>query len=336
MPRLGLVVTTIQGATLQLRNLVHSTAFHSVVIVGDLKTPSDWECSGARYLSVEEQLAIEPELAKLTPWNTYARKNLGYLACLAGGANVIFESDDDNGPLPGLGPLTIEGTFEGPVVESESGWINPYRMTNRTDIWPRGLPLEEIHNEAAYTSVDGHVENVAVQQWLAAGEPDVDAVYRLTREQTPAELEGGRFAVGRGSFTPFNSQATAWHSHFELMYLPATVSFRMTDIWRSFVALRVMHSMGASLVYMGPGVHQDRNPHNLLNDFESEIPGYRWNSRIRCLLDEVSFDRNDSISARLRRCYEALVSAGIVDADELTILDAWCSAMAAVLSTVSL
>jgi len=332
MMKLGLVVTTIQSPTLQLRKLIESADFHSVVIVGDVKTPPDWSWPGARYLSVEEQLNIEPELAKLTPWNTYARKNLGYLACLASGATVIFESDDDNGPLPGLGSLAIEASFEGPVVESASGWINPYRMTNRADIWPRGLPLEEIQNAPAYASVDGRIDNVAVQQWLAAGEPDVDAIYRLTRDQAGVELEGGRFAVGHGSFTPFNSQSTAWHSHFELMYLPATVSFRMTDIWRSFVALRVMHSMDASLVYMGPGVHQDRNPHNLLNDFESEIPGYLWNTRIRGLLNEVSFVADDSISARLRRCYEALASAGIVDAEELTILDAWCSAMALVMT----
>jgi hypothetical protein len=332
MTRLGLVVTTIQHPTLQLRRLIESFDFHSVVIVGDLKTPTDWSWPGARYLSVEDQLSMAPELAKLTPWNTYARKNLGYLACLASGATVIFESDDDNGPIPEHGPLAIEGSFQGPVFESKSGWINPYRMTNRTDIWPRGLPLDEIQNDAPYTSVDSHVDNVAVQQWLAAGEPDVDAIYRLTRDQTTVDLEGGRFAVGHGSYTPFNSQSTAWHSHFELMYLPATVSFRMTDIWRSFVALRVMHSMDASLVYMGPGVHQDRNPHDFLNDFESEIPGYRWNGRIRGLLDEVAFTPEDSISARLRRCYEALVSAEIVDADELTILDAWCSEMAGVLS----
>jgi hypothetical protein len=196
---------------------------------------------------------------------------------------VIFESDNDNGPLPGLVPLSIETSFEGTVVESESGWINPYRMTNRPDIWPRGLPLEEIQIYATYKSADCHIDNVAVQQWFAAAEPDVDAIYRLTRGEAGTQLEGGRFAVGKGSFAPFNSQSTAWHSHYELMYLPATVSFRMTDIWRSFVALRVMHSVGASLVYTGPGVHQNRNPHDLLSDFESEIPGYRWNGRIRGL-----------------------------------------------------
>lgn len=334
MTKLGLVVTSIQRPTPQLRSLIESHDFHSVVVVGDLKTPSDWSWPGSKYLSIEEQLFIQPKLAELTPWNTYARKNLGYLACLADGATVIFESDDDNGPLPRLVPLAIEATFEGKVVESESGWINPYRMTNRPDIWPRGLPLDEIQNNTTYKSADCRIDNVAVQQWLAAGEPDVDAIYRLTRGESSAELEGGRFAVGHGSFTPFNSQSTAWHSLFELMYLPATVSFRMTDIWRSFIALRVMHSVGASLVYMGPGVHQDRNPHNLLSDFESEIPGYRWNGRIRGLLDEVPFAVGDSINVRLRRCYEALVSAEIVDSDELTILDAWCSAISAVLSEV--
>jgi hypothetical protein len=67
MNNLGLVVTTIQRSTLQLRSLIESCDFYSDVVVGDLKTPSDWSWPGSKYLSVEEQLAIQPELAKLTP-----------------------------------------------------------------------------------------------------------------------------------------------------------------------------------------------------------------------------------------------------------------------------
>ena len=70
MTKLGLVVTSIQRPTPQLRSLIESHDFHSVVVVGDLKTPSDWSWPGSKYLSIEEQLFIQPKLAELTPWNT--------------------------------------------------------------------------------------------------------------------------------------------------------------------------------------------------------------------------------------------------------------------------
>ena len=49
------------------------------------------------YLSVEDQqrMAVMP-FAKMLPWNSFGRKNLGYLYAIAHGAQVIFDFDDDN------------------------------------------------------------------------------------------------------------------------------------------------------------------------------------------------------------------------------------------------
>ena len=63
-------------------------------------------------------------------------------------------------------------------------------------------------------------------------DPDVDAVYRLTRK-TPLFFDRAAEPVVLASdtWTPFNSQNTLFYREaFPLLYLPCHVSFRMTDI----------------------------------------------------------------------------------------------------------
>ena len=86
-----------------------------------------------------------------------------------------------------------------------------------------------------------------IQQGLADGNPDVDAIFRLV---LPLPMNFGRkppIALCRGAWCPFNSQNTSWWpAAYPLLYLPAYCSFRMTDIWRSFVAQRICWENGWS------------------------------------------------------------------------------------------
>lgn len=65
----------------------------------------------------------------------------------------------------------------------------------------------------------------------------------------------------------------------------------MTDIWRSFVAQRVAWECGWSVLFHGPTVWQERNDHNLMRDFEDEVPGYLNNSAIREALESLSLQK---------------------------------------------
>ena len=47
-------------------------------------------------MSVESQEKSEVNFVKRLPWNSFGRKNLGYLYAIASGAEVIFDFDDDN------------------------------------------------------------------------------------------------------------------------------------------------------------------------------------------------------------------------------------------------
>jgi len=108
------------------------------------------------------------------------------------------------------------------------------------------------------------------------------------------------------------------------MYLPSFVSFRMTDIWRSFIAQRCLWAMGYGVVFHGPEMFQERNPHNLLRDFEQEIPGYLGNSKICVLLEGLRLSSKPGDAGdNLYRCYEALIAGGFVPAEELALVRAW-------------
>jgi hypothetical protein len=98
----------------------------------------------------------------------------------------------------------------------------------------------------------------------------------------------------------------------------------MTDIWRSFVAQRVAYLNDWGIVFHNATVIQERNEHNLLRDFEEEIPGYLNNKGIRETLEDVALPvGRDKIPDAMRLAYERLVECGFIGAEELPLLDAW-------------
>ncbi len=69
---------------------------------------------------------------------------------------------------------------------------------------------------------------------------------------------------------------------------------------------------------------QERNEHNLMRDFEDEVPGYLNNSKICQELEGLELESGaDKIGNNLRVCYEKLVEMGLVDARELDLLEVW-------------
>jgi hypothetical protein len=75
--------------------------------------------------------------------------------------------------------------------------------------------------------------------------------------------------------SPYNSQNTFFHYEaFWSLYLPYTVTFRLTDIWRSYWAQRLMWLLNDTITFNGPNAVQFRNSHSYLKDFESEKSMY--------------------------------------------------------------
>jgi hypothetical protein len=320
------VVTSIQPPTpsiVTLVNVAHRFGM-PVLVVGDRKSPIVGWPDGSEFFSLDYQHGMGLKLAELMPVDHYSRKNLGYLEAIARGAVLLFDTDDDNAPLPHWRPRARR--VEARQIR-QSGWINIYRWFSSAHIWPRGLPLECVE-ECQRTKVDvgpmGAVES-PIQQGLVNGSPDVDAIWRLTLDREFHFDEAPSVWLAPGSWCPFNSQSTWWfRKSFPLLYLPSFVSFRVTDIWRSFIAQRCLWELGYGVAFHGPESFQQRNAHNLLRDFEQEIPAYLNDNRIISTLERTQLSSGaDTVGHNLHRCYEALASTGIIPSQEMPLVEAW-------------
>jgi hypothetical protein len=309
---------------------------NEVIVAGDRKTPDDWNCPGCRFFSFEEQQDSDFQLGHDLPSDHYSRKMLGYLLALREGGTHIFDTDDDNEPFVDAWRNGAPRPRSGDTVtmtDPELGFVNPYSFygTGTGRVWPRGLPLERIDDPQANLSGlrnqdagEGKLSAVAIWQGLVDADPDVDAIHRLVFSTGVTFKDRGPLVLGRGAYAPFNSQNTLWSDStvFPLLYLPTTVTFRYTDILRSYVALPILEKMGRSLGFLGPTARQDRNDHDLMKDFESEIPMYRTANRVVDDLKSV-ISSNIPVAENLVTCYKRLEETGITTEAELPRVRAW-------------
>jgi hypothetical protein len=71
-------------------------------------------------------------------------------------------------------------------------------------------------------------------------------------------------------------------------------------------------------------VEQERNVHDLMKDFEDEVPGYLKNEQIARTLGALPLRPGPyAVEANLVRCYEALVKCGVFEPREMDLLRAW-------------
>ena len=334
MSQTALVITSIAGPdSSTLKTYAKECSYRNIpfIVIGDTKSPDTFDLPGCDFWSMDRQLKFNSKLAPLIPTRHYARKNLGYLIALQNGAKTIMETDDDNLPL---GKAFWDFCSRSPMVEAYGvnveGWVNVYRYFSEKVVWPRGLPLEELRKP---TKPLKELELIKVccpiQQGLADGNPDVDAVYRLTYP-LPLNFEKEiQVALGKNSWCPFNSQNTFWFKEaMPLMYLPAHCSFRMTDIWRSFIAQRISWANGWSVLFHEATVWQKRNEHDLLKDFEDEIPGYMNNTKIALALAALDLPKGrEHIYDNLIKCYDIMIANGWVGEQEAPAVRAWCEDM---------
>jgi STELLO glycosyltransferases len=331
--KLSLVVTSIAPPNAVLRALAEGCAErgHQFIVVGDVPSPRDFSLDGCDFYGLEAQYETGLRFARICPTRHYARKNLGYLLAIRAGARLIVETDDDNVPREEF--WSERRRLQSVRRVEGGGWVNVYRYFTDANIWPRGLPLEEVRAGVpdfdSLALVDG---DFPIQQGLADENPDVDAIYRLV-EPLPQSFRRDRaVALGAGAWCPFNSQNTTWWPEaFPLLYLPAYCSFRMTDIWRSFVAQRVAWEQGWGVLFHGPTVWQERNEHSLMRDFRDEVPGYLNNAAIREALDALRLKAGAGhVNENVRACYAKLVEMKLVGEAELELLDAWLEDLEAV------
>lgn len=321
------------------------------VVVGDKKGPQKGEygmdSDKVIHISAEEQEEFMSSFAtfEAVPWRTFGRKNLGFLFAVSQGAETIYDFDDDNVPLEGMPQSLHESDGMREVTSKDANFVNVNRLFgDGTLSWPRGYPLDWIlpgqasaaqatqemklrtktHKHSARVKRGSvNVSEIGVEQSLAQENPDVDAIYRLTRK-LPLRFENLEPVVLQpGTYSPFNAQATLWHKPaFFAMLLPVTVNGRVSDILRSYVSQPLLWSHGLKVAFTSPQVEvTNRNPHNLVGDLAGEWPLYTQFSALLKDMDKKFWHSGDKGS--LFAMYVYLYEHGIIEEEDVQLAFAW-------------
>ena len=306
-----------------------------LVIVGDKKTPAKAEYIAdigapagktVLYLSPDDQERIFPLLSRVIPWDDFSRKNIGYMYAIKHGAELIWEFDDDNINLLPENILDKVLKYRSPCAEFLFHVFNPYPYfsVNETYMWPRGQPLEHVRNPATIPKLclSSERKEIGVIQSLANTEPDVDAIYRFTRN-TPFNFGAtpsshAPVVVPQNAFSPFNAQATLWTKEaFLFLALPMSVNSRVSDIWRGYIAQYFFHKQSLHLVFVPPYIDQYRNVHDYLKDFNDELDLYQKSDKLLTWLSKNI--RANNIS----ELYKEMCKHGYLEENDLRFIDAW-------------
>ena len=138
------------------------------VVVGDVKTPSDWASGNCVFLGINTQRCLGYSVEPLLPFHRYERKIIGYLFAIERGAQVIFETDDDNEMK--FDDIVMFNNISCARLSREGErYVNPYGAFGRPDIWPRGFPLNKISESRAADMRRGDHEMGAVQVLVQQG-----------------------------------------------------------------------------------------------------------------------------------------------------------------------
>jgi len=314
-----IVVTSINPLTEALKKY---SSMHGwkLVLVGDRKGPQQIEDDNIILLDIEKQAELGFEYHSHCPENHYVRKNIGYLYAMAQGAEIIAETDDDNIPKENWGQDIVFRSRNLEVLDNVD-IFNVYSKFCEAEIWPRGFPLERVLEPSSPRSLKRNVE-IGVWQFLADNEPDVDAIYRLTRNETIQFLTRPSIALDKFVYCPFNSQNTFWTPEaFPFLYLPKSVTFRFTDILRGYVAQRLLWEVGLLLGFGEASVWQDRNQHDLMHDFVDEVPMY---VNLMSIVNNLSSLKLSGTPLEKQfQIYQMLFEEQVVDQSELIALRSW-------------
>ncbi|MBI2009546.1 MAG: DUF288 domain-containing protein [Candidatus Chisholmbacteria bacterium] len=316
----AIVVTSIHSPRKEIKALAKIPDW-KLVGVGDANTPRDWFLPQVDYLSVKRQSRLFPEFSHMVPLNTYARKNLGFLYAMKNGAMIIAETDDDVFPDDNYPPDLAKERMV-PILSGDK-FINIFRFFDaKTQSWPRGLPLTYIKNHQRIRAKKGQVKSLMLNS-LVDGDGDFDAVYRLLFNAWVSFKKRGEYALAKGCYCPMNSQNTFTHREaFVLLYLPSFVNPHVEDIWRGYIAQRILWEMGARVVFTHPTAFTtERNMHDLMEDFENELPLFLQTNRLIKVLDTLSLSKDPFVS--LVTVYRALIKVGVFPKAELQIVQLW-------------
>lgn len=288
MSKIGVVVTTIgKGEFLEgYCNAAEKAGLRETVtfyIVDDRKTPRELYSEVAKWykkgfkIEIGESVAISRlPFFKLIPFNSDNRRNVGYLRAIEEGCDKIISLDDDNF-YHSEDFFTSHSVVGGKINEYviENGWYNICELVGIPN-HPRGWPpnLKGISGYGAEKEM-----TIAVNAGLWMEHPDVDAYSWLSDSRMRSRGFWGSVVLGKGAWSPVNSQNTAVSRRAMAAYyfipMGATVQGmqidRYGDIFQGYFLQACTKAMDEGVRFGTPLVRHTRNSHNYLNDARLEL-----------------------------------------------------------------
>jgi len=339
------------------------------------------------YLSLKRQheLSRVIPLFKLLPFNHLGRKNLGYVYAIWHGARYIWDFEDDVMILSrfrtefhpvgldgdkAVSSSKAQGSYEVHVPKGSynADVFNPFPVfgASHNPSWPRGFPIDRVlsnsssspHSHAHYrppqialVAAVVPVETIAVVQYLANHDPDVDSIYRLTRplpldfplygirplimpvyssaNGNDSELHEGFPAIVPGHhgtvYAPYNAQSTM-HMYCSMwaLFLPVSLHLRVTDIWRSLIAQRLFSDIGARIVIHPPIVTHtvQEGRAEYVDDMLNELPLFVETRPLVQFLRSWE-GRSTVLPGLIEELFICLFERGFLSANDVSLVQAW-------------
>src|SRR3989338_3927128 len=289
--KLAVIGTTINGEKgyLPFDELAAKSPFKDVafVIAGDIHSKpfdvSKFKCR-VEYQEPKDQERFA--ISSIIGWRTPRRRPAAWLPAIELAPDFILSVDDDNIPAPDYFATWYRVLTEPAAkkvtaarFEMKAPWHNYLASADAPfEIHPRGFPHPfRAKTETALEESGPHApEKIALWQGISLGDPDMDAMARLTWPQrTQLNVIREKNYVLENVWSPYNMQNTVYAP--ALFGLPILWPFagRFDDIYASFAFQRLMFNRGL-LAHVGDPVNrQDRGGRDTLRgDFLEEIDGY--------------------------------------------------------------
>jgi hypothetical protein len=244
-----------------------------LVVCPHARSPAweEWDSlPGTFFLGPDELARLPFETARMDPggvaaeaWSGWA-KNLGYLFAIHHGALRVYDTED--------GPVAATEFLQAAFLSSHPF---PLRLTSSSDpagnrplpfaalnhlslfgippgLVPRGIPIGAV--EASPAQLE-RVEPASCVDMLIQHSPcdrHPDAV--PSGGQIDVSLRDIQpFYVPRGILAALNSRSTMWHrGSFALLWMPRTRASPLADVWRGYVAQRLLWEIGGVVGFVRP------------------------------------------------------------------------------------
>jgi hypothetical protein len=271
-----------------------------VWVIGDHKTPasaavlaSEVSAKGleAEYLDIQAQdkWGKGIEFYGRIPYNSEARRLIGYLKALEEGCELLISIDDDNFPTEDdfIGGHAKTGqTTTGDMISEQSGFHNICEylefMPNR-QIFPRGFPfkLRGEPNRAKLVAPPTKAK-IGVTEGLWLLEPDVDATTWLNGKISAGAYKGpDSFVLDQKTWSPVNTQNVSVVRELIPAYfcvpmawpVPGGQIARYGDIWGGYFLQALLQGTDYHIAFGRPLTEHRRNPHVYIDDLRFEFWG---------------------------------------------------------------